>query len=114
MPVIRCRALTSYWQRLKGLLGTQKQDKSACPVVLRPCSAIHTYGMAYAIDVAFVAANGCVVGSFLKVEPRCRLSAQRAAYVIERPSSANPWPQKGQRVSMQATTRGKEYQDVRF
>ena len=57
VPVVRAR---TPWARLKGLLGA-----SALPpghgLLIERCRAVHTVGMARAIDVVFVAADGVVV-----------------------------------------------------
>ncbi len=94
----RARLLASPWLRLRGLLGTCRGDELARLVLLTPCSSIHTFGMAYAIDVAFVSAAGVVVGSLRGVGPWRVESALGARYVLERPSSTAPWPQAGEEL----------------
>lgn len=94
----RARLLASPWRRLRGLLGTSRGDKRAGLVLLTPCSSIHTFGMAYAIDVAFVSAEGVVVGSLRAVAPWRVESALGARHVLERPSSTAPWPQAGEEL----------------
>jgi hypothetical protein len=93
--VIEARVLSGFAERLRGLLGTS--DK-ASPVILERCHAIHTFGMGYPIDVAFVSARGKVTCSERGVCPGRHLSSRKACWVLERPSDAGPWPQQGTQV----------------
>lgn len=86
------RMLSSWRARARGLLGT---DEKSEPVVLVRCSSIHTWGMRYAIDVAFVTRGGRVIKSQRGVLPRHMVSAFGSYYVFERPASSLPWPQEG-------------------
>ncbi|MBR3316722.1 MAG: DUF192 domain-containing protein [Atopobiaceae bacterium] len=90
-----CRALTTGWERLVGLLGT---DARARPVALVGCSSIHTLGMRYAIDVAFVSGDGHVLASCRAVPPARLVGARGATYVLERPTTKSPWPAVGDRL----------------
>jgi uncharacterized membrane protein (UPF0127 family) len=57
-------------------------------LVIAPSSAIHTFFMRFAIDVAFVAKNGCVVKLRPNLVP-CRVAAAWGAFaVIELPVGA--------------------------
>ena len=89
---LACRALTTGRQRLAGLLGT---DAGARPVALVGCSSIHTLGMRYAIDVAFVSGSGRVIASRRAVPPSRLVGARGAKYVLERPATKMHWPQVG-------------------
>ncbi len=54
------RTATTYWQRLRGLLGTPRlADDEA--LWIDPCSSVHTFGMRYAIDVVFVDRDGVIL-----------------------------------------------------
>lgn len=100
MTILCFKELNSYWKRLRGLLGTKLGDRSACPVVLEPCQSIHTIGMHYPIDVAFVAKDGRVIRSACNVAPGNKLSSRQARCVLERPcTKAVPWPKPGEYVS---------------
>jgi len=90
--LLRFRRLERFVERLVGLLGT---DAQAEPVALCRCSSIHTFGMTYAIDVAFVQQDGYVVLSQRALGPGRLLSAAGAYYVLERPASAALWPKEG-------------------
>lgn len=101
----RFRVLSGPLERLRGLLLT---GPSAEPVVILRCRSIHTMGMAYRIDVAFVSESGRVVAARREVPPG-RLIAHRDAFcVFERPSSQGAWFSVGERVrasSVERTTR---------
>lgn len=57
---IRVRVADSWASRARGLLGTRllADDEG---LWLRPCDSVHTFGMAYTIDVAFFDREGRVV-----------------------------------------------------
>lgn len=89
------RVLSSTWDRLKGLLLTRED---AFPVVLMRCSSVHTYGMSYAIDLAFVEVDGGVLRVERSVQPGRVLAAKGASCVFERPVSDEPWFVAGERI----------------
>lgn len=89
------RLLASWGERLRGLLGS---DDQARPVMLVGCRSIHTFGMAYPIDLVFVDDDGAVIKACLAVPPGRVVSSRRAKHVIERPASSRPWPHVGERV----------------
>lgn len=91
----------SFWTRIKGLLGTSRQEMEDSILVMAPCKSIHTFGMRYSIDVAFVDKNGLV----LKVKrdlPRSKtLSCPHSFMVLERACAADrPWFTCGDIVSL--------------
>lgn len=96
------RVLDGFWSRLRGLLGT---DAHATPVALVGCSAIHTFAMAYRIDVAFVARDGLVVASHRSVPPGRLVSHGGAWVVLERPHARGRWLAAGEVVEMVGNVR---------
>lgn len=96
----RFRRLERFGERLVGLLGTQP---SAEPVMLCRCESIHTFGMKYAIDVAFVRRDGYVLLSKRSLGPCRLLTAYGSYYVLERPASQEPWPTEGALVELMWT-----------
>lgn len=92
-PTLGFRVLSSWFERLVGLLGT---GPSAQPVVLMRCGSIHTYGMAYPIDVALVGRRGEVLVSERALPPGRVLSHAAAFCAFERPASPFPWPVVGE------------------
>lgn len=89
------RALTGALQRLRGLLGTTPQAE---PVALVGCSSIHTFGMRYRIDVAFVASDWTVLAVWHAVPPGRVLSHPGSQVVLERPHQRGGWFVKGEWV----------------
>lgn len=90
-------ALDSPLAKMRGLLGTMPD---ACPVALVRCSSVHTFGMRYRIDVAFVAANGVVLEVWRSVPPGRLLSNHRARVTLERPHRGGEWLAGGEQVAM--------------
>lgn len=89
------RALTGPLERLRGLLLT---DRDAEPVALLSCASIHTFGMAYPIDVAFVGGDGRVLETRRALGPGRVLGNRRAAMTLERPQDTTPWLAAGEHV----------------
>ena len=52
-------------------------------LVINPCRSVHTVGMKYAIDVAFVDTDGVVVKTLHMRRHRIGLPVMRARWVIE-------------------------------
>lgn len=99
---MRFRMLDRPVKRLRGLLGT---DGDAEPVALVGCHAIHTFGMRYRIDVAFVEQDGLVLDAWCSVPPGRLLECKGAWVTLERPHGRGRWLAQGERVSMrQAST----------
>lgn len=57
----RIKLAVTFWQRLKGLLGTKSLAEGQ-GLLLRPCSQVHTWFMGYTIDVVFLDEYGRIVG----------------------------------------------------
>lgn len=71
--------------RSKGLLGRDGIDGA---IVLRPCRQIHTIGMRFALDVAFLDAEGEVIRIVRMRRHRLGLPVVRARTVIEAEAGA--------------------------
>lgn len=91
----------SFAARARGLLGTDVSWGAGNRVlVLAPCKSVHTVGMGYALDVAFVDKHGVVLRSERAVPPRHLRICRKAAYVLERPhASSCPWVRAGDTVN---------------
>ena len=77
----------SFLQRLRGLLARDASWLGTKSVlVLAPCNSIHTFGMKYAIDVAFLDKCGKVLLSKENIVPSKRLRCKDAICVLERPN----------------------------
>ena len=84
----RAEVARSWWARGKGLLGRRALPSGAA-LVIDPCSSIHTWLMAFPIDVAFVAADGRVVRTVQELRPwRFGPFARGVRYVVELPAGA--------------------------
>ena len=71
--------------RRKGLLGRDGFDGA---LVLRPCRWVHTIGMRFPIDVAFVGDEGVVVKTMQMHQRRVGVPVWRATTVIEAEAGA--------------------------
>lgn len=91
----RFEVLAGWIERMWGLLGERRGDRQ---VVIRNCRSIHTFGMRFAIDVAFLGRDGRVLLSLREVGPGRVLYARGARDVLERPASERPWPAAGEQV----------------
>ncbi len=68
----------SHWTRLRGMLG-RPEPKEGEGLLLRPCRAVHMYGMRFPLDVAFLTADGRVVELYPSLEPSRRSRVHRDA-----------------------------------
>lgn len=59
---------TSFFARLKGLLGTDKLDKGS-GLFLKPCKSIHMFGMRYSIDAVFLNDDLLVIDTVESIAP---------------------------------------------
>lgn len=82
----RARVATSYFSRMKGLLGKEKLEDGE-GLVIEQCDAIHTFFMKIVIDVIFIDRSGCVVRQFAQA-PAFRIywGGWKARSVIELPA----------------------------
>jgi uncharacterized membrane protein (UPF0127 family) len=71
--------------RRRGLLG---RDHLEGAIVLRPCRWVHTMGMRFPLDVAFVDHHGVVVKTMHMRRRRIGVPVWRATYVIEAEAGA--------------------------
>ena len=78
----------SFAVRLRGMLGRQPIAASGLPLVMAfpRCSSVHTYFMAYPIDIAFIDRNGNVLACYENVRPWHMCSHPYAWAALERPS----------------------------
>ena len=77
-----------FWQRARGLLGRRPLAPGQ-GLVLRPCKAVHTWGLGYPIDVAFLDPDGVVLASYGDLAPNRRTRWHpAAACAVELPAGA--------------------------
>jgi uncharacterized protein len=79
------RIADSLWSRRKGLLGTTSLP-SGYGLLLTPCDSIHMFGMQYAIDVVFLAANFRVLKALHTFLPGQAAACAGSAHVLELPA----------------------------
>ena len=97
-PAGRVLLATRLSSRLRGLLFAPESDDL---MVLLPCSDIHTFGMNYAIDVAFLDAKGAVMQTLRDVMPNKRIRCPGAVAVVERRAIPRElWFEEGERLSL--------------
>ena len=103
LPQMRLVLATSIFVRARGLLRTNADWGDGSRIlVLAPCKSVHTIGMRYALDIAFVSRHGMVLRSECNVRPGRLLSCCKAAFVLERPHDrAAPWPEVGSSISLE-------------
>jgi uncharacterized membrane protein (UPF0127 family) len=76
----------TFFRRLKGLLG-RKSLPPGTGLVIKPCRAIHTAGMSFSIDVAFVDRESRICLLLDELAPwRLSPTVRQASYVIEAPA----------------------------
>lgn len=76
----------SFWPRLKGLLGRSGLAPGCC-LVLKPCLSVHTFFMAFPIDVLFLDRDNRAVGIFNNLPPFRLTGVLRKSYLaVELPA----------------------------
>lgn len=72
-----------WWRRAIGLLGRRVLGTEE-GMLLAPCSSVHTIGMRFPIDVAFLDGEGCVLETHPALVPgRLARGGQRARATLE-------------------------------
>lgn len=73
----------SVWSRVRGLLA-RPEPLPGSGLLIPRCSSVHTVGMAYPIDIAFLDKRMTVVAIHERVPPgRLRISQRGAAFALE-------------------------------
>ena len=91
------RVLTGVGEKARGLLGTRADAE---PVILVGCASIHTVGMRYPLDVAFVSPGGIVLKVVWALPPGRVVTCRPACAVVERPASEGPWLRDGDELAL--------------
>ncbi len=79
---------SSWFARLRGLIGRRSLEPGM-GMVIRPCSSIHTFFMAFPIEVLFVGEGHRVLRATEPIGPwRIGPIVSRARYVVELPVGA--------------------------
>jgi uncharacterized membrane protein (UPF0127 family) len=76
---------TTYSQRRQGLLGRSSLEEGE-GLIIHPCKGVHSFGMKFPIDVAYVSKDGKVIHTISPLFPnRLGLLMLRAAWILELP-----------------------------
>ena len=87
----------TFLQRAWGMLFGKGAKPGECLVIV-PCCDIHTFGMRWSIDIAFVDECGGVLMARKNVAPFRRIRCKGAFAVVERRSIDTPWFSLADRV----------------
>lgn len=71
---------SNIFERMRGLLGAPRL-KTEEALLIRPCSSVHTIGMNYAIDLAFMDKNWTIIKIVRNLKP-WRMAACPAAHMV--------------------------------
>lgn len=85
VPPLDLRSARRFLDRLRGLLGHGALTAQA-GLWLSPCNAVHTFGLAYAIDVVFLDDRYCVLKRVDCLRPNRVAICLRARSVVELPA----------------------------
>ncbi|MDH3424872.1 MAG: DUF192 domain-containing protein [Gemmatimonadota bacterium] len=82
----RVAVADSWWRRLRGLVARPAM-RHGDGMLLLECGSVHTVGMHYPIDVAFLDAEGTVVRKIARLGPcRVGLGGPGAVHALELPA----------------------------
>lgn len=82
----KVRVADSWWGRLRGLLA-RPPVRPGEGLLLIGCGSVHTVGMTYPIDVAFLDVDGTVVRHITRLDPyRVKLGGPEAVHALELPA----------------------------
>jgi uncharacterized membrane protein (UPF0127 family) len=80
--VERLQIADTFFKRLKGLLGSRGLPSGEA-LLIRPCNAIHMFGMRFALDIVFVSRENVVLQTVRALQPAKTAKYSQAAYVLE-------------------------------
>jgi uncharacterized membrane protein (UPF0127 family) len=82
----RAHVAGTWWHRLRGLLG-RPALRPGEGMLLLGCDSVHTVGMGYPIDVAFLNREGRVVRTVARLDPwRVGVGGRGAVHALELPA----------------------------
>ncbi|MEG0323909.1 MAG: DUF192 domain-containing protein [Raoultibacter sp.] len=98
VPAMRIKLALTFGERLRGLYGSVPDD---AVMLLVPCRDIHTFGMSYSLDAAFIDKQGTVLLAVRDVPKGKRVTCPGAYAVFERASNPlQPWLKTGQSAAL--------------
>ncbi len=84
-------------ERMRGMLFRKPDGVTR---LLVPCHDIHTFGMRYPLDVAFISKDGDVLEVHRNVSSRRRIKRSGASMVAERFSKSGDWLKAGDQIRL--------------
>lgn len=100
----RVRLASTFFRRLCGLIG-RRSLASGEGLLLAPCRAVHTFGMGFPLDVAFLRPDGRVAAVYAALPPRQRTSWHAdAATALELSSGTLAGVNPGDRLEVSTAT----------
>jgi uncharacterized protein len=93
LPLVRAdgvsvRLASTRRARLLGLAFTDR-DRAGPGLLIPSCRSVHTFGMRFALDVAFLDSSGAVISRRRAVGPRRLVADRRASAVLEVPAACD-------------------------
>lgn len=88
---------SSMTARLRGMLFREPDDVTR---LLVPCHDIHTFGMRYPLDIAFISKTGDVLEVHRNVDAKRRIRRKGASMVAERFSKRGDWLKAGDKIRL--------------
>ena len=84
----KAKLADSGWARVKGLIGCASRDfVGGMALWIEPSQGIHTFGMAFPIDVAYLNAKRCVIRIYRRLPPnRIAALSLKTWSIIELPA----------------------------
>ena len=96
-----CYRVEGFFARARGLLGTVPGHlASGTVLVFADCASLHTVGMAYPLDIAFLDHRGRVEQVHRGVPPGRVLRCPGAKTALEREATSLPWFEVGEEVAL--------------
>lgn len=80
-PLLYAYDACTFVHRLQGLHGIPSLGATDA-LIIRPCKAIHTWGLTHSIDVAFMNERGVIL-KLRTLQPRAQLCCWNAALAVE-------------------------------
>lgn len=108
MGPVGATVASRFTQRMRGLLFSSAEHWRGRWLILVPCNSVHTLGMRFSIDIAFVDSDGRVLMSRENVLPGLvRIACRRAVITLERPhgGGGERWPQEGDSICLDVVSR---------
>lgn len=100
--VMKVAIVESILAKARGMLFNKGDLGEVDALYLKGCRAVHTLGMSYPIDIAFIDTRNRVTRALKNVRPGVLKVSQRGAHgVLERKSSADYWPKTGDQLVLE-------------